>query len=735
LPLDQAEIETSVAAGVARNHELLAKVPAGKYDQLVAKLKARIATAEKTLLDPKLRAQYKRKLRSHIAAKRGTRSSKANPELTAASGSAPATSQGGAGPSVREAEPLAPVRKSEPPVAPPHKGGGINGTTAGSAAPLSATPSSPAAPATNIPPAAPVATPASIPQAQSVPLKAVPLAMPVQNPQMAVPLAKAAVPIANAAPTMPPAQAEFLPPSDPLGSDGEPAFEKIVVQKVRKKRSKLVGPIALLLMLGAGAGGSFLIYQNFDELVNLGRNVTGETTNDDDADEKDKPAGKDSELMSRRVDADVEEPGVDVSVGNLAAETDERKGDSVGKASMKDGPSPIDAASKKSPVEQMVGEKVPNQAMLNETMVSDAGLVTMDQSQLARVRRDMDRAYRGLYRREAQVAKKSWQSANAVLGEVKQSGAVRFVPEQQAFADRVGDFEKLMSHVDGFWEQVRKSADSIPGGQEIIIVSQSVGFVEAKPQSIIIRRSGSNIEYQYLFCPPGLAVAIAEQGAVEDIPTWNIQKAAFYIVDQLGGLDHGRRINEFLEIAEEAGHDCGDLRRLGKFEFGSLGRPAEKAKLASKSEPVSAVELFREQHDYKSPRQLSRGNAYSLAELLFKSDSPDAEQRLGLLEEARLLAIQAGAASLAEDTIYELDLIGEIEAADLSCETFIRICSQRLQADQVRQLMERSIGCLNSSSAQSVKPKIRAKLKERLQKLAARFQMPDAARRLKQIEI
>jgi len=49
--------------------------------------------------------------------------------------------------------------------------------------------------------------------------------------------------------------------------------------------------------------------------------------------------------------------------------------------------------------------------------------------------------------------------------------------------------------------------------------------------------------------------------------------------------------------------------------------------------------------------------------------------------------------------------------------------------------MERSIGYLNSSSAQSVKPKIRAKLKERLQKLAARFQMPDAARRLKQIEI
>jgi len=556
-------------AGLCPYLELLAKVPAGKYDQLVAKLKARIATAEKTLLDPKLRVRYKQKLRNHITAKEIAQSSKANPELIAASGSAPATSEASAAPSVREAELLAPVRKPKPPVAQPHKGGVTNGTTVNSAAPL------PAAPATNIPP---VATPSSIPQAQSVPAKAVPLAvplaMPLQDPQTAAPLANAAVPNANAAvPTMPPAQAELLPPSDHPGTVDEPAFEKIIVQKVRKKQPKLVGPIVLLLMLGAGAGGSFLIYQNFDELAKRGRNTADETTNDDtDGPEKAPPAGKvepgkpvsrsrnDSELMPKQVGVDAEGPAVDVNVGSLASQTveptEEMKLDPAGKATMKDDLPPVDVASKKALVEEMVGEGVSNEETPIETMVSDTGRVAMDQSQLIRVRRDMDRAYRGLYRRELQEAKKSWQSANAVLGEAKQSEAAQFVPEQQAFTDRVVDFEKLMSPVDGFWEQVRKSADSIPGGQEIVIGSQRLGFVEAKPQSIIIRRSGASIEYQYSFCPPGLAVAIAEQEAVEDIPTWNIQKAAFYIVDQLSGLDHSRRINEFLEIAEEAGHDC-----------------------------------------------------------------------------------------------------------------------------------------------------------------------------------
>ena len=380
-------------------------------------------------------------------------------------------------------------------------------------------------------------------------------------------------------------------------------------------------------------------------------------------------------------------------------------------------------------------EEMPTKEMPIETETPEAEVaVSFDKTQLAHVRRDMDRAYRGLFRRETQVAKKSFESAKAVLGEKRTQGA-QFPPEQQSMVDRIDEFEKLMSNVDGFWEQVHKSAETITGAAQIVVGSQRVGFVESKPDSVIIRRSGANIEYQYSFCPPGLAVAIAEQGAVKDVPTWNIHKAAFYTLDQLGGLDHGRRIDEFLKVAEDAGHDCEYIRRLGKLDFGSLGRPESKAEFPSKSELAAAVEAFRAQNDYKTARQLKGQKAYELAEQLFKSDAANAEQRIGLLEEARLLAIQAGAASLAEDAIYELDAVGEIEQAEVACETFTQICTKKLEPAQVRQLMERAIGYLNSNSAQSVKARSRAALKERLQKLAERYRMTDAARRLEQIEI
>ena len=770
---DQAEIEKLVAAGVARNLGLLAQVPAGKYDQLVAKLKARIATAEKTLLDPKLRAQYKQKLKTQIASGEVTQSSKANPELMAPPSPTSAGLEAG-GPPVKESELSAPVRKPKPPLA-----GKPVVDAADSAAPIPAAPVAPAAPTANVPQAAPIATPASIPQAQSVPPKAVPLAVPMQNPQMAVPVANAAVPqaIANAG-AQPPVQAGSFPPSEQVDAASVPAVGKISVQKVRRRRSSLVGPIFMLLMLGAAVGGSVLIYQNFDELVKLGRGSGGGTATNVDETGKEKLAGKaetekagslgkkENESMPKQSVAGVAEdpdsgkmkkptPGqetmpvkkVDAErpdvVSDLAERADKKKARKArkalkekGKDSMREDPLDVMVA-EESPTEEMPTEESPGEEMPSETEPPKAEpvVVSMDQSQLAHVRRDLDRAYRGLYRRETQVAKKSFESASAVLEGLQQSEDAQFVPEQQALVDRVGDFKKLMSHVDGFWKQVHKSAESLSGAPQIIIGSQIVGFVESKPQSIIIKRAGSNIEYQYSFCPPGLAVAIAEQGAVEDIPTWNIQKAAFYTVDQLGGLDHSRRINEFLEIAEEAGHNCEDLRRAGRFDLGGLGLPAEKTKLASTSKTVPAVEQFRAQHDYKNPRKLDGQKAYDLAELLFKSDAPDAEQRIGLLEEARLLAIQAGAASLAEDTIYELDLIGEIEREELACETYTRICTQKLQPAQVRQLMERAIGYLNSSAAQSVKPRSRAALKERLQKLAGRYRMLDAARRLEQIEI
>ena len=105
-----------------------------------------------------------------------------------------------------------------------------------------------------------------------------------------------------------------------------------------------------------------------------------------------------------------------------------------------------------------------------------------------------------------------------------------------------------------------------------------------------------------------------------------------------------------------------------------------------------------------------------------------------MLEEARLLAIQAGSASLAEDAIYELDVFGKIDRTKVTFDTFGNISKQKLESSQARQLVERAIVFLKSGAGESVKEKLRNRLRERLLKHAQRYEMQDALRRLKQME-
>jgi len=247
---------------------------------------------------------------------------------------------------------------------------------------------------------------------------------------------------------------------------------------------------------------------------------------------------------------------------------------------------------------------------------------------------------------------------------------------------------------------------------------------------------GTNIEYDYSFCPPGLAMAIGKLGAIEDIPTWNLQKAAFCSIDQLGGGDHSKMIDEFIAVAEDAGHKCGEIYSLEPLNLGGLGRPDNKLAFAtSETELHPAVEEFRKQQQYEQPKRLEPAAALQFAEKLFNGETENAALRLAFLEEARLLAVQAKAASLAEDVICEMDIFGDVERAVVTCGTFNAICRQELDASQSRQLIERSLGFLNSSLAKSAKQKLKARLKERLSKIAERYEMTDALRRLKQVEV
>lgn len=719
---EQAEIEAAVGAGVERSRAALSQVPPGKFDQALAKVKSRIANAEQTLLDPTLREQYKKKIQSKTAA------SKLAPSQT------PVGQPG------RQQDLSPPTRPSEANLQSENVGGNN-------------APILPAAPV--VPLATPLATPVAAPPQSKAPLKAVPLAVPMNVQPKTVPVAT--TPMA----TPPPATDSGALDGGSLGHGFAPKLGAVAIKKsAARRRSKLLGPIMAMLMLGAGIGGALLLYQNFDEVAQLlGKNETRDnetlkakkeqpfesekrkTGRNDSSDEKTEPLEK--VATNSKTDlapiAETKQPEQNLYAEPVASSTN------------------LNSDANPDPVVDIIGAEPENNALATATNDSEAVKpktdvsevdvappdgpevkfleVSLDEVQLASVRRDMQRAYRSLYRREKDKAFACYSMASQVLKKAKQSDDASVSTEQQLMVTQIEDFEKMASLLEGFWDQVHKSADSISGAQEIVIGTQIVGFVESTPESVIVRRSGSNIEYFYSFCPPGLAVAIAELGAIQDVPTWNMQKAAFYSIDQLGGLDHTRRIEEFLTEAESAGHQCDDIRRLGNLGFDGLGRPEQKVEMPRKNKLDPAMLEYRKQHGYRSPRQLDGPMAYQLAEELFQRDAPTAQLRVAMLEEARQLAIQGGAASLAEDAIFELDILAEIDRAELYCDSFTEICNKKLEPLQVRQLMERAIGFLNSSGSEKAKAKDRTSLKERLLKLSERYGMLDAFRRLGQVEI
>ena len=526
----------------------------------------------------------------------------------------------------------------------------------------------------------------------------------------------------------------------------QPSADRVAVRQIKRRRSKSAGPIFALLMLSAAVGGLILTYQNFDVLVKLGRGKadtnSGSTGSTSTQPVENDEGGNASNLGSTEKSGVESEPAsnVEETIPNPDSEqTTEQEKELAGGITEPQIQIATESNSNNDSDNENENEKLSNsEPTTDEIQPSgevESRVVSLDKDQLFAARRVIERGYRSLYRREFDTARNCFKAASSVLNSVKESENDLIAPEQESALNRISDSEQLTKYVEGFWKQVDKSANSISGAQEIIVGSQIVGFVEAMPQSVIIRRTGQNIEYKYSFCPPGLAVAIAEQGAIDDIPTWNLQKAAFYSFDQYGGRDHTRRINEFLAIAEDAGHDCANLRRLGKLDLDGLGLPETKLDPVSKSKSHPEIEQFRNDRDYKTPKQLDAQTARQFAEALFSRANSESDQTMAFLEEARLLAIRAGAASLAEDIVYEMGVWGDVERAKITCATFTEICKEKLEPAQARQHMERSIGFLNSILAESASARDRENLKERLLKLAQRFKMADANLRLNQIKI
>ena len=719
---DPVEIQKTVDAAVKRHAERLALVPAGENDELVDKLKHRIANARKTLLDPALRSAYLEKLKQFLDKNQPTTVS----GLTLAQPPSDSTEN---------------VMPPDSAQLPSNASLSPANTASDVAAAIPKDPDTP--------------MPLAIVAGATPPTHGIAGESPVAT--LSIPMA---VPINEAAPNAP-ATAPNPPLATPeknrgvaVNFDGVPIDEvRITKRPLARKHSNLV-PILTIVMLALLGAGGVLIFQNWDDLARLGGigenipaapgivqedelttyiptspNPNTKVTNA----EKKLPELNLNDLPDVNIDEIVERPQASVGTPRLPENENARLA-RIKERLAEMGRAETSARLKGKPESGVDATAFNPSAESKNTANPDSNFVELDQSQLVRLRRHIERAQRSIYRREKSAAARLLQSAEGVLEEVRKNVNDSFAPESAAVVRMVADTKEVFELVGGFWDQVVASCQRIPGGQEIRIGEQVVALIEADPEKFIVRNAGSNITYRYHFCPPGLAMALAAQGAIPDIPTWSKQQAAFYAVDQLGGANHQSEIEACLRIAEEANHDCSGIRRYCEFELSTVGIPPEKLEIGLQNEFDDALVDFRTKHDYADPEQLDPSVAGKLAESLLYSDSSNFQQRFALIEEARKLAIRGGEVSKAEDAVIELDHFAKIDRANLMCDSLMEISKGKLTQKQRRALMERAIPFLKSDYGGMAKSESQRSLTKQLIKMAESNGMTDAIRRLNQLD-
>ena len=680
----QAEITEVVDAAVKRSLKLLSEVPVGEDDALVGEIQERVLRAQKVLSNPETRLAYLKQLKLKTRERTISISTKSEPSLV----------------------PPLKSKTSEP-----------NDVLANDVH----APPSPNA----VEEPAVVQTQKQKSVSPSPPMAAQPVAVaPQSGLPMAIPLAK---------PLTSPEPEESEDPSSPMSGE-----VKINRKIRRRRRSQSLAFLSVLLMVTMLAGGCYLIFANWNVFENLGRVGGVNDPTSLDAGDQDSTGLKpivsptdgadDSDVDARPL------PKIDLTkLEELDESVGMSKPNRSGLVDGKDDDDDMTMDSDDSVVEKEVDRNNPDPSKVPKP---DASVpVKFNEVQLAQYARYINRARISLFRRDKARASRAIENAKRIRGEVGSEPGVRFVEEQAAVASLADELTEVYDLIDGFWSQVIASSTAISGGQELNAANQIVSFVEADQDKVILRNAGSNITYQYSFCPPALAVVLAQQGSIKDIPTWNKQLAAFYALNQTGGVNYKNQIDTLLREAEAAGHSCDSLRHFANFDFSALAKPVKKVKFPNKKAQLDGILSFRTEQEYKAVSDLSPGRAIMAAQALEGRLSNDVGQDVIFLEEIRKLGVRSGDALIVDDAVGELDRLSSVNGANLICESYLEMANSELSVSQRRGLMEVAIPFLKSKFSRKAKLKPREDLVRALAKLAQAYGMVDSARRLNQVEL
>jgi hypothetical protein len=252
-------------------------------------------------------------------------------------------------------------------------------------------------------------------------------------------------------------------------------------------------------------------------------------------------------------------------------------------------------------------------------------------------------------------------------------------------------YRDAFSNLRGFWRQFEVGMQALRGGSEIKVNGLPTVFVEYRDGNLVVRTDGYSLRYSRRFIPPDLAVAIAESGRIEDVPTYRFYLATFLALQPNAGRGYQDRINELIRQSVADGHSDKNFRRFWE----KMKSPAG-ASVTPNALSEGACEKLKNQFIQRLSRSDQNTTTPISAAELWESIDGSGSQLAGLelaqmaieIIEVAHESVKKRDAVLFVEAVRELNCLVEMDWEKMILEGLLKIASEKLDLIQTLILKE-----------------------------------------------
>jgi hypothetical protein len=328
----------------------------------------------------------------------------------------------------------------------------------------------------------------------------------------------------------------------------------------------------------------------------------------------------------------------------------------------------------------------------NESVKPSSNANSLTDPQLHSIRHLFKRARNEMKRGHLESAAKQYNMVESILQGRKVNR------DQVQITQELKNGRGMVGHLEGFFDHVKYSSQKITGGELEPEPGVYVGFVEGRPDDVVVR-IGENVAIPYRSLSPGLAMALASKKGAKNLPDYRLDQAAYRIIHTVPSPDSDAKTEELIAASEADGYDASSIRGFWKTKpeavfpnFTMTDVPA-----SSRQELVEKVRNGK----YESVDKLAPELAGQFAIAFSSVAYDDPSVRIAALYESIGLAERSGDAALAVDLIDELHNWTEIDAVKMKVQSFIRIIRQSPETADPRAIGDAFYEFLKSDDVKS----------------------------------